>query len=99
MTAATDAHAYPDPHLRGTIQFAYMSNQGYYRCPAIHANTVYFVAEDDIWSVPDAGGIPRRLTAGLGEMGKMAVSPDGQWLAVTAREEKHTEVYVASATG
>ena len=76
-----------------------MSNQGYYRFPAIHQNTVYFVAEDDIWSVPDEGGVPRRLTAGLGEMGKMAVSPDGQWLAVTAREEKHTEVYVAPASG
>ena len=76
-----------------------MSNQGYYRFPAIHKNNIYFVAEDDIWCVDHAGGTPRRLTAGLGEMGKMAVSPNGEWLAVTAREEKHTEVYVAPSAG
>src|SRR5262245_1367175 len=71
-----------------------MGKQGYFRFPAIHANTVFFVAEDDVWTVSDEGGIPRRLTSGLGEMGKLAVSPDGQRLAVTAREEKHAEVYL-----
>jgi tricorn protease len=65
--------------------------QGYYRYPAIHGSSIYFVAEDDVWSVSDSGGAPRRLTAGLGEMGRMAVSPDGQWLALTAHEEKHAE--------
>jgi tricorn protease len=76
-----------------------VTNQGYHRFPAIHGDRVYFVSEDDIWRVPASGGSPTRLTAGLGEMGKMAVSPDGSWLAVTAREEKHTEVYVTPATG
>ena len=76
-----------------------MSRQGYYRFPSLHGGNVYFVAEDDLWCVSDRGGIPRRLTAGLGEMGKSAVSPDGQWLALTAREEKHTEIYVLPATG
>jgi len=76
-----------------------MPKEGYYRFPAIHAKNIYFIAEDDVWCVPDTGGIPLRLTAGLGEMGKMAISPDGQWLAVTAREEKHTEVYVTPAAG
>src|SRR5262245_17438034 len=76
-----------------------MAKQGYLRFPAIHSGSVFFVAEDDIWTVPDTGGIPRRLTSGLGEMGKMAVSPDGQWLAVTAREEKHAEVYLTPVVG
>src|SRR5258705_13713992 len=76
-----------------------MAKQGYFRFPAIHSGSVFFVAEDDVWAVSDAGGIPRRLTSGLGEMGKLAVSPDGQWLAVTAREEKHAEVYVTAAAG
>src|SRR5262245_4616668 len=76
-----------------------MAKQGYFRFPAIHSNNVFFVAEDDVWTVSDTGGIPRRLTSGLGEMGKLAVSPDGQWLAVTAREEKHAEVYVTPTAG
>ena len=76
-----------------------MAEQGYFRLPAIHAGDVFFVAEDDVWTVSDTGGVPRRLTSGLGEMGRMAVSPDGQWLAITAREEKHAEVFLTAATG
>ena len=76
-----------------------MRGQGYYRFPAIHADTIYFVAEDDLWCVSASGGVPYRLTAALGEMGRMAVSPDGQWIAITAREEKHTEVYAVPASG
>ncbi|HEX4998505.1 MAG TPA: S41 family peptidase [Terriglobia bacterium] len=72
---------------------------GYYRFPAIHHGDVYFISEDDIWTVSASGGIPRRLTAGLGEMGKIAISPDGQWLAATAREERRPEVYIAPAEG
>src|SRR5688500_1525530 len=76
-----------------------MQNQGYYRFPAIHDDKLYFIAEDDVWCVSASGGIPLRLTAGLGEMGKMAISSDGSWLAVTAREEKHAEVYLMPAEG
>jgi len=76
-----------------------MLTQGYYRRPAIHGDAVYFVTEDDVWCVSASGGLARRLTAGLGLMGNMAVSPDGQWLAVTAREEKHSEVYITLAEG
>src|SRR5262245_22769375 len=76
-----------------------MVKQGYFRFPAIHAGNVFFVAEDDVWSVSDTGGDPRRLTSGLGEMGRIAVSPDGQWLALTAREEKHAEVFLTAAAG
>jgi len=47
-----------------------MAEQGYFRLPAIHAGDVFFVAEDDVWTVSDTGGVPRRLTSGLGEMGK-----------------------------
>src|SRR6266571_2523624 len=76
-----------------------MLTQGYYRRPAIHGDAVYFVTEDDVWCVLASGGLARRLTAGLGLMGNMAVSPDGQWLAITAREEKHSEVYITLAEG
>ena len=39
------------------------SAQGYYRHPTIHGDNIVFVSEDDLWSVPADGGVPRRLTA------------------------------------
>lgn len=76
-----------------------MSNSGYYHHPAIGGNTVYFVSEDDLWSVPASGGIARRLTSGLGETSDPAPSPDGHWLAFSSNEEGISEVYVMPAEG
>ncbi|MBI3932941.1 MAG: PDZ domain-containing protein [Acidobacteria bacterium] len=73
--------------------------QGYYRHPTIAGDVLVFVCEDDLWTVSAAGGIPRRLTAGVGESSHPHLSPDGRWLAYTAREEGHEEVYVMPAGG
>src|SRR5580658_8666276 len=67
---------------------------GYYRQPAIHANTIVFVAEGDLWSVPLTGGHAKRLTTHPGAEGRPAISPDGTTLAFTARYEGVEEVYV-----
>jgi tricorn protease len=64
-----------------------MNDKGYYNHPAINGNNVYFTSEDDLWSVPSAGGIARRLTSGLGWSSYPAVSPDGRWLAFSATDE------------
>jgi hypothetical protein len=64
-----------------------MNDKGYYNHPAISGNTVYFTSEDDLWSVPSAGGIARRLTSGLGWSSYPAASPDGRWLAFSTSEE------------
>lgn len=37
---------------------------GYYRFPTINQETIIFVSEDDLWTVPRTGGIARRLTNG-----------------------------------
>jgi tricorn protease len=76
-----------------------MSNQGYYRFPTIHKDTVVFVCEDDLWTVPVSGRTARRLTSGLGEAGSPCFSPDGKWLAFISRDEGHPEVYVMPAQG
>lgn len=72
---------------------------GYYRWPTIHGDTVVFVCEDDLWTVPAGGGPARRLTAGRGETSHPALSADGKLLAFTGREEGHAEVYVMPAGG
>ncbi len=76
-----------------------MSEDGYYRFPAISGDLIYFVSEDDIWSVPSGGGQARRTTSGLGVSFYPAVSRDGRMLAFSCSEEGVTEVYVMPAEG
>lgn len=76
-----------------------MQNRGYYRSPAVHGDTVVFVAEDDLWTVPLTGGTARRLTAGLGSVARPQLSPDGQWIAFVGKEEGDNEVYVMPSQG
>jgi tricorn protease len=76
-----------------------MPTPGYYRFPAIHQDTLVFTSEDDLWTVPAAGGVARRLTATPGWVGHPFFSPDGATLAFTGREEGHNEVYTMPAEG
>ncbi len=76
-----------------------MRDGGYYRWPSVHGDWLFFVSEDDIWRAPLAGGRAERLTAGRGGATRPWVSPDGQHVAFSGREEGDTEVYVMSAAG
>lgn len=72
---------------------------GYYRYPTLHHDSLVFVCEDDLWTVPAAGGIARRLTSNPGQASLPALSPDGARLAFVGRDEGHAEVYVMAALG
>ncbi len=72
---------------------------GYYRCPTIHQDTVVFVCEDDLWTVPAQGGIARRLTSNLGEVSYPHLSLDGSQIAFVGREDGQQEIYVMPALG
>ncbi len=76
-----------------------MNQNGYYRHAAIAGQTLVFVCEDDLWSVPREGGVARRLTDGAGEVTTPRLSPDGTLLAFVAREEGRPEVYVMASEG
>ncbi|HVL81284.1 MAG TPA: PDZ domain-containing protein [Actinomycetota bacterium] len=76
-----------------------MRNGGYFRSPTIRGDTIVFVSEDDLWTVPASGGVARRLTANLGPVGRASLSPDGSLCAFTGSEEAHPEVYVMPSDG
>ena len=56
-------------------------NIGYYSQPTIHHNTIVFVSDDDLWSVPREGGLAKRLTANVGIAKQPKISPDGERIA------------------
>ncbi len=72
---------------------------GYYRHPTVHGDTIVFVTEDDLWSVPAGGGVARRLTANPGTVSFPVFSPDGAKIAFTSRDEGHPEAWVMDADG
>ncbi|HZE40481.1 MAG TPA: S41 family peptidase [Stackebrandtia sp.] len=72
---------------------------GYPRFPAIHDDTIVYVAEDDLWTVPADGGVGRRITAGRAAATHPRISPDGTLVAYSGAEEGPSEVYVVPLAG
>ena len=71
----------------------------YYREPALHGDTLVFVAEGDLWRVPASGGTATRLTTHPDAERQPALSPDGKTIAFTARYEGPREVYTMPVGG
>ncbi len=67
--------------------------------PTISATQIVFVYAGDLWTVPRAGGLAQRLTAGTGTLAKPVFSPDGSEIAFTGDYDGNADVYVIPASG
>ena len=77
-----------------------VATPGYLRFPHVHADLLSFVAEDDVWLAPAAGGRAWRLTTDGGQASHPRFSPDGARIAWTSwRDGGIPEVYTAELDG
>lgn len=83
-------------HVR---MLAAQDTRGYYRQPTIRGNTVIFVSEGDLWSVPANGGNAQRLTTNLAEETYPQISPDGKTISFVGRYDGVTDIYTIPITG
>ncbi len=69
------------------------------RMPTVSSTQVAFAYGQNIWTVPRAGGIARRVTSFQGQTSNPHFSPDGKWLAFSGEYAGNLDVYVVSADG
>jgi len=73
--------------------------RGFQRFPDTNGRDVVFTSEGDLWTVPVAGGIARRLTSDAGEERFAHFSPDGSLIAFSGQYGGNTDVFVIPAAG
>lgn len=69
------------------------------RYPHVHGNRIVFVARDRLWSVSIRGGTAAALSGTYSQVAVPRYSPDGRWIAFTARRRGRDAVYVMPAAG
>lgn len=69
------------------------------RFPAVSADQVVFTSAGDLYTVPAAGGVARKLTSHAGYECFARFSPDGKWIAFTGEYDGNREVYLIPAAG
>ncbi|MGH3284641.1 MAG: peptidase S41, partial [Streptosporangiaceae bacterium] len=72
---------------------------GYLRYPHVHGDLVTFVAGDDVWLAPAAGGRAWRLSADGTPVSYPRFSRDGTQIAWTGWRDGQPEVYAADPEG
>ena len=75
-------------------------DQGYYREPSIHGDSIVFVSDDDLWSTnTEETSNAVRLTSNVGRVSSPRFSPDGKYIAYAGTEEGNMEVYIIPSEG
>ncbi|RKT52514.1 S41 family peptidase [Saccharothrix australiensis] len=76
-----------------------MTEPAYLRFPHLHGDLVTFVAEDDVWLAPLAGGRAWRVTADQAPVSSPRFDPSGTRLAWASRRDGAPEVHLAPVAG
>jgi tricorn protease len=76
-----------------------VTSPGYLRFPHITNDIVVFVAADDVWLAPLAGGRAWRFTADEAQAATPRLTPDGTQVAWVSAKDGSPEIYVASLAG
>ncbi|MBO0609189.1 S41 family peptidase [Myceligenerans salitolerans] len=71
----------------------------YLRYPHLHEDLVTFVADDDVWLAPVAGGRAWRLTSDRVACATPRIAPGGSLVAYLSHRDGHPEVYVVDLDG
>jgi tricorn protease len=69
------------------------------RAPTVSATQIAFAYANNIWVVPRAGGMARRVTSFQGQTTNPHFSPDGKWIAFSGEYAGNFDVYVVAADG
>ena len=69
------------------------------RSPTVSTTQIAFAYAGDIWVVPRAGGMARRLTSFEGDASNPHFSPDGKQIAFSIELGRNADVYVMPAEG
>jgi len=69
------------------------------RFPAISGDTIVFSCAGDLYTVPAAGGLARKITSHPGYEMFARFSPDGKTIAFTAEYDGSRDIYVMPAEG
>ena len=76
-----------------------MTIPGYLRFPHVQGDLITFVADDDVWLAPAAGGRAWRFSADRAGASFPRISADGTALAWTSGRDGPPEVYLAGIDG
>jgi tricorn protease len=76
-----------------------VTSAGYLRFPHVHGDLLAFVAEDDVWLAPAAGGRAWRVSADRVQVSHPRLARDGTLVAWTSWRDGPPEVYVAGVDG
>ena len=74
-------------------------HQGIYTYPDLHGDTIVFVCEEDLFSVPATGGVATRLTTGPAREYYPRISPDGKTIAYSSNHDRNLDVYTIPIEG
>src|SRR5580704_12776982 len=84
--------------LRVAPYYGSVTSPGYLRFPHITNDIVVFVAADDVWLAPLAGGRAWRFTTDEAQASTPRLTPDGTNVAWVSAKDGSPEIYVASLT-